>query len=155
MSIEAWADAARQDKYRQDAEHQRAIDTIQILLQGKIDSDSAAGTITSMYGSLLKCGPKVDLKTSPLTMFWGIFCDSVRALGGNREIAERLIGLINSISKLPDLTDEYGNAITARRWGSAGVYWRDLPDLAWMFREYAIGKFQAPCSGIRQIVLVV
>ena len=50
-----------------------------------------------------------------------------------------MIDLLNSISQLPDVTDEDGNAITPE-WKSAGVYWRDLPELAMMFREYGIGK---------------
>ncbi len=137
MSIDTWAEAARRDKYRQAAEHQRAIDTLQSLLEGKIDSDSAAGTIASTYEPLLKRG----LKPSPVATLWVLICDAVRTLGGNRDIAERQVGLLNSISKLPDVTDEHGKAVTPE-WSSAGVYWRDLPELAMMFREYAIGKFQ-------------
>ena len=54
MSIEEWANSARQNKYRQDAEHQRAIDAIQTLFEDKIDTDSAAGIISSLYEPLLK-----------------------------------------------------------------------------------------------------
>ena len=58
MSIKQWADAARRAKYYQDAEHQRAIDTLQNVLQGQMDSDSAAGTIASIYEALLKRDPR-------------------------------------------------------------------------------------------------
>ena len=136
MSIEAWANASRGGKYHQDAEHQRAINTLQILLEGKLDPDSAARTIASLYEPLLKRG----LRTSPVATLWAIICDAARALGGNREISERQVDLLNSISKLPDVTDKHGKAITPV-WSSAGRYWRDLPELAMMFREYAIGKF--------------
>lgn len=140
MSIEAWADGARQDKYRQNPEHQRAIDTIKILLQGQIDSDSAAGTIASIYNPLFKRG----LQTSRVATLWDIVCGATRALGGNRDLAERQVGLLNSISKLPDVKDEHTNAITPVQ----GVYWRDLPELAIMFREYGIGKFPIfPAAG--------
>ena len=67
-------------------------------------------------------------------------CDVVRALDGNRDIAERQISLLNSISKLSDVTDDHGKAITPV-WTSAGAFWRDLPELAMIFRKYAIGKF--------------
>lgn len=137
MSIETWANAARQGQYHQSAEHQRAIDTIQAVLEGNLESDSAAGTIASTYEPLLKKG----FKTSPVATLWGLICDVARNLGGNREITERQIALLNSISKLPDVLDGEGKAITPS-WKSAGVYWRDLPELAMMFREYAIGRSQ-------------
>lgn len=133
MSIEAWADAARH-KYRQNAEHQRAMDTLQFLLEGKIDSDSGAGTIASIYEPLLKR----DASRSGVGTFWAIICNLVRGFGGNKDVAERLVGLLNSISKLPDVRDEHGMAITPA-WSSAGVYWRGLPVLTMIFREYAIG----------------
>lgn len=140
MSIAQWADAARRDKYHQDAEHQRAIDTLQTLLEGKTDADSAATTIGSIYEPLLKR----DLKPSPVATLWGILCDAARALCGDREIAVRQVGILNSISKLPDVTDQHGKVITPA-WSSAGVYWRDLPELAMMFREYAMGKSRTFC----------
>ena len=140
MSIGEWADAARRDQYRQGSEHQRAIDTLQSLLEGKTDADSAAGTIASVYEPLLK----QNLAPSPVATLWGIFCDAARALGGEKEISERLVGILNSISKLPDVTDQHDKAITPA-WSSAGVYWRDLPELTMMFREYAIGKFRQFC----------
>lgn len=141
MSVEAWADNARRDKYRQDLEHQRAIDTVKLLLQGETDSDSAAGTIASIYNPLVKHGPKPSL----IATLWDIVCDAVRALGGDRDFAELLVSLLNSISKLPDVIDEHGSAITSVR----EVYWRDLPELAIMFREYGIGKSSAFRDGVR------
>ena len=133
MSIEEWADAARQSKYRQTTEHQLAIDTFQNLLDGNTAPNTAASIISSLYDPLIKYDP------SPVATLWGILCDAIRALGHNKELSERLVGLLNSISQLPDVTDEHGNAITAE-WKSAGVYWRDLPQLSIMMSEYAIGK---------------
>lgn len=85
MSIDAWADTARRGKYCQDPEHQRTIDTIKILLQSKIDSNNAAGTIASTYDTLLKRGVKPSFVPTP----WGIICEVTRALGDNNDIAER------------------------------------------------------------------
>ena len=134
MSIEAWATVARHGEYRQAVEHQRAIDTLLHLLEGKTTPETAAGTIASIYEPPLKRGPN----PSPVATLWAILCEAARTLGGNKELNERLIDMLNSISKLPDVTDEHGKAISPD--GSVGVYWRDLPELAIMFREYAIGK---------------
>ena len=134
MSLEAWADTARQGEYRQAPEHQGAIDVIKTLFEGTIDSDRAATMIASMYNPLLERG----FKFSPVPTLWEIICNAIRALGGNEVISERLVHLLNSISKLPDVTGEHSNATThvQRR------YWRDLPDLGIMFRENAIGKLR-------------
>ncbi len=135
MSVQGWADATRQVKAYQDVEHQRIIDVYQSLLHGKIIPNTAADTISSIYNPLLQQGTRSE---SVITL-WYILCDAVRVLGGDTELAERLIMLINCITKLPDVTDMQGNAITPE-WKGAGVYWRDLPQLAMIFRSHAIGK---------------
>lgn len=61
MSVHAWAEVARQDRFRQDAVHQHAIDNLETVLKGKEDPDRAASTIASLYKLLLKQG----LETSP------------------------------------------------------------------------------------------
>lgn len=76
MSIEAWAREVRQDRWRQDPEHQRAIDTIQSVLEGKATSSDAARIISSLYEPLIKSG------TMSVPTLWGIFCDAARVLGG-------------------------------------------------------------------------
>ena len=116
------------------------------MLEGNLESDSAASTIASTYEPLLKRG----FKTSPVATLRGMICDVARSLGSNREITERQIALPNSISKLPDVLYEQGKAITPA-WKSAGVYWRDLPELAIMCRKYAIGRF-GPISGDARLV---
>ena len=149
MSIEAWAEAARRKQYCQTAEHQRAIDTVQNLLQGKITADTATSTIASLYEPVFKRG----FKHSPVATFWDILCSAIRALGGQQELSERLIGLLNAISRLPDVKDEDGNAITPE-WKGAGVYWRGLPELTLMFREYAIGQSSINWHGVSVRVLL-
>ena len=146
MSIETWADAALQGQYHQSAEHQRAIGTVQAVLERTLESDSAAVTIASTYETLLKSG----FKTSPVATLWGMICDVARSLGGNREITERQIALLNYISKLSDVLDGEGKAITL--WKSGGVYWRDLPELAMMLREYAIGRLRTLSSRMGLVV---
>lgn len=133
MSIEAWADTARSREYRQEAEHQSAIDTIVHLLLGHIDAKSAADTIASNYEPRLKQG----LSPSPVATLWDIICHAARVLGNQKEIAACLVNLLNSISALEDVTDEHGSHIHPPG-STAGVYWRDLPELAMVFRESAI-----------------
>ena len=135
-SIQAWADAARQVEDRQDDEHQRAIDVIQNLLQGDTTASTAAEKISSIYNPLFK---QEGTKPTSVIKLWHIFCHAVRVLGGERQHAILLTDLLNSISELPDVTDAQGNAITPE-WKGAGVYWRDLPQFAMIFREFAIGK---------------
>ena len=128
MSVEAWAETARRDEYRQDPEHQQAIGIVKDLLEDKTDSDGAAVTIASVYNPLLKRG------SSPMLFptLWEIVCHAGRTLGGETDIAERLVTLLNSFSMLPDVVSEHGNTSVVR--------WRDLPELAITFREYGIGK---------------
>ena len=135
MSIDAWADKARRSQYRKDAEHQRAITTLKTAFEGKETPVSAASTIASTYEPMLKRG----FQLSPVNELWGMICEAATILGGNQDIDQRLISLLNSISSLPDVLDEKGDVVKAGPYGDYGVYWKDLPSLAIMFREYAIG----------------
>ena len=144
MSVEKWANSARQEKYRQDTEHQHAIDAMQALFEDKIDTDSAVDTIASLYEPLLKR----NLKPSPVATLWDIICHAARALGGDEKIARRQVEMVNSISKLPDVVDHHDKAVTPA-WSSAGVYWKDLPELAMMFGEYALSKCRTFCCDER------
>ncbi|KAL8990078.1 MAG: hypothetical protein Q9177_001186 [Variospora cf. flavescens] len=133
MSIEDWAKAARKSPYRQSYEQQRAIDTLQIVFEGKDGADSAATTIASLFNPLLQHGFSV----SPVFEFWVSVCEAIRMLGANQRIDGRLIELLNALSNLPDLTDQSGKAIGPGG-GFPGVYWKDLPGLGITFREFAI-----------------
>lgn len=136
MSIESWAAEARQDKYSQAWQQQRAIDNLEALFQGKRDPDRAATTIASLYDPMLKQG----FTLSPVFQLWNMICEATRELGSNHGIDMRLIELLNRVSKLPDVTDKTGKAIGPGKEVS-GVYWKDLPGLAIMLREYAFGMF--------------
>ena len=140
MSIQTWANAARQERYRQTMEHQQAISTIQGVLEDTIDSDSAARMIAKLYNPLIIRRPEV----SPVATLWEIICEVARLLGGDSDLAGRLTNLLNSISMLPDVVDKHGKAVTPS-WTSASTYWKDLPELAVMFREYAIGETLVLC----------
>lgn len=143
MSIDAWADEIRRSQYSypEDADQaKRLIDTLTTIFEGKEDPDRAASTIASIFDPLLKRGFRIP----PVAGLWAIICRAVKILGGDREIDQRLIALLNSISKLPDVTDKYGNPVGTGPFKVHGVYWRHLPCLADMFRDDAI----CPCPSI-------
>lgn len=135
MSVESWANAVRQVKWRQKFEHQCAIDTIQELLNGDISPNTAAGAISSLYEPLIK----KNFNPSPVATLWGVFCDAARNLGGSKELPERLLDLLDSISQLPDVTDMHGNAITPPMEKCGSILERPA-GVCDLFREYAIGK---------------
>lgn len=108
-SIKAWPDDAHRCKYYQDSEH-RTVDTFQSVFEGKTPLNAAAGIISSLYEPLIKREPY----SSPVMVVWGILCSAAQALGGNSELAERLVDLLKSIAELPDVTDECGNAIAPK-----------------------------------------
>lgn len=132
MLVKVWVDTARRAEYRGASEHERVIDVFQGLLEGNITPDTAAGNIASMYEPLIRLGGNVGA-------LWGILCDATRDLGGNQELTELLVDLLNSISQLPDVTNDRGNALTPK-WSNVKAYWRSLPDLSWIFREHGIGN---------------
>lgn len=63
----------------------------------------------------------------------------LQAFGDDLEIDGRLIGLLNSLEKLSDVTDKDGHPIKAGM-GWSGIFWRDLSGLAVILRESAFGK---------------
>lgn len=101
-------------------------------MAGSCDPDSAASRLAAPYAILLK--QDVD----EVGELWCMMCDAIKALGVNTAVAERLTRLINKISRLPDVTDNDGEAMKCTH-GMPGVYWRGLPGFAMVFREYAVG----------------
>lgn len=130
MSIQDWADKAREDIWRRNQADQDAIDILAAYLSGHLDTERAAQDITSVYETLIRT-VMTDTHGPGL---WSILCDAIRGLCGEEEIRLRLVALIEAIAKLPDVVDEHDNPI--KDWG--GVYWRDLPRWGMMFREYGI-----------------
>ena len=135
MSIEAWANAARRSQYRQSAEQQHVIGTLTEVFEEKTEPDRAASKIASIYDPSLK----QNSQNSPVHELWGMICEAIKILGGEQKIDVRLISLLNSLAKLPDVKDNHGNVVNAGANGNYRMYWKDLPNLAIMFREYAIG----------------
>ena len=135
MSVQAWAHAARESHNCQKAENQHTIDILESVFEGVTDPDRAAGQINSIYEPLLQ----ESHANSPVNGLWGIICEAIRTLGGNMTVDGRLVNFLNALTKLPDVTDKYGHPVTGGN-GVDGVYWRDLPNLAIIFREYAMGN---------------
>ena len=118
-------------KWNQKLEHQRAIDVLQTVLDGREDPERAAALLASIYNPLLK----QRCSLSPVHQLWDIVCSSIRMLGGNVAVAERLISLLNALANLQDVTVQSDLA----KEGFKGVYWKDLPSLAIAYRETALG----------------
>lgn len=135
-SIKAWADAARKDPHRQGVVSQRTINILANLFEGREVPESAAISIAALYDPLIRQRAPIG----PVWGVWTIICEAIRALGGNAEIDLRLIRLLNAMTRLPDVTDGSGRPIGPGG-GFAGVYWKDLPGLATIFRQYAISEF--------------
>ena len=144
MSIQAWAHATRQSQNCQQGQNQHTINILESVFEGATDPDSAASQINSIYESLLE----ENHTNSPVNGLWGIICEAVRTLGANTTVDKRLVNFLNALAKLPDVTDKHGHPVTGGN-GVDGVYWRDLPNLAIIFREYAMGNTVLRfCSGV-------
>ena len=134
-SIKAWADAARRDPRRQGVVSQRTINILANMLEGREVPESAAISIAALYDPWIR-------QRAPIGPVWGVWanlCDAIRTLGGNAEIDLHLIRLLNAMARLPDVTDRSGRPIGPGG-GFSGVYWKDLPGLAIIFRHYAISE---------------
>ncbi|KAH7372255.1 hypothetical protein BKA66DRAFT_513831 [Pyrenochaeta sp. MPI-SDFR-AT-0127] len=132
MTMEAWIKNERLSKERQNVVDQQTIDVYENIIRGDLTPEAAARKVSVIYEPIIKENPS-DLRIASV---WYILCSAVRALGSDTEVNERLVDLLSSIRKLPDVLDEHGNALT-HEWG--GRYWTDLPAWALAFREYGIG----------------
>lgn len=130
MSVKAWADERRSSEYLQNPENQCIIDAFQSLLEGKSTPETAARSINAICVPLIRRDPN-DWRIGDV---WVSLCEAARALGGSKEVDERLVDLLSSMKEL-SVTDERGNAIR-HEWG--GNYWTDLPAWGLTFREYGI-----------------
>lgn len=145
MSTEKWAESAHQDQYRQVPEQQQAITVLKSVFDGNVKPQNGAGQIASIYEPLLKQG----FTNNPVTQLWTMICEAVQILGGDHTIDGYLISFLDALSNLPDVRDANGNPITGGELANYGVYWKDLPSLAIMLREYAFGEYYSP-SGSNQ-----
>lgn len=117
------------------------MDILQGLFKSDISSNTTASRIVAIYEPLLKQGPR----TSPMTTFWSILCDGIKVLVGDKEIAQRYVDLLNSISSLMEVETEH-DSLAHPEERITTVYWKRLLDLGIMFRDYAISRFWIFCS---------
>ena len=133
-SIDDWANAARQNIYRQSQEQQTVITVLKYLFEGKQSPQQATTIISQTYNALIRQG-----NTASVFELWLMICEASQMLGSNQNIDGQIIQLLNQLSSLPDVTDSQGRPIGPGA-GFSGVYWRDLPAFRIMFREYAMGE---------------
>ena len=69
---------------------------------------------------------------------WNIVYDAIDQLGSPVNNLERIVRMIITISKLPDVVDEHGETIKSTM--NEQIFWRDLPSFAFYFREVALCK---------------
>ncbi|KAL8850862.1 MAG: hypothetical protein Q9221_004175 [Calogaya cf. arnoldii] len=138
--IKIWADQARHYPWRTSPLSHRAIDILEAMFEGKDTPERTAAKLAEIYNPALKAG----FQLSPVFALWGMMCEAMRILGGDMEIDKNLVQLLNTLARLPDVTDEKGKPIGPGG-GYGGVYWKDLPAMPIMFREYAIGTYAPKC----------
>lgn len=127
---EQWAISARGNPLWERSEEQQTITIIQHLLTNKISPRKAAETLASTYEACIKQGdPR-------LWHMWKAFFDAINQLGDNTDNLKRLAQMIRSVSNLPDVLDDRGQAIKSEINGQ--VFWRDVPGFGFYFSEAAI-----------------
>ncbi|KAL8671695.1 MAG: hypothetical protein Q9168_003817, partial [Polycauliona sp. 1 TL-2023] len=131
--IKVWAERARRDRWSQNETSQRAIAILEAMFEGKDTPHSSASRLADIYNPALKAG----FSHSPVFQLWAKICEAMLILGGDMEIDKQLVQLLNAIARLPDVLDENGRPIGPGG-GYSGVYWKNLPAMGIMFREYAI-----------------
>ncbi|KAI4281496.1 MAG: hypothetical protein L6R38_003644 [Xanthoria sp. 2 TBL-2021] len=111
------------------------------MFEGKDTPERTAASLAEIYNPALKAG----FQLSPVFGLWGMLCEAMRILGGDLSISKNLVQLLNAIARFPDVTDDKGKPIGPGG-GYSGVYWKDLPAMGIMFREYAIGTHSPPAT---------
>ncbi|KAL8995237.1 MAG: hypothetical protein Q9169_004973 [Polycauliona sp. 2 TL-2023] len=133
--IKVWADQARSYPWRQSETTERAVVVLEAMFEGKgtPDPSRTAAKLAEIYNPALRAGFRI----SPVVALWGMICEAAQILGGDMEIAKQLVQLLNAIARLPDVLDENDRPIGPHGLAPADyVYWRKLPELPIMFREY-------------------
>ena len=132
--ITKWAndERAMQRKWRKDDqdlhENLRAIDTIELLMQGLLSPTEAAQEIAGTFEPRLASKQRQSIGS-----LWGIISEATRCSG--HIVAQRLAELMTAITQLPDIVDVGGHPV---KHGGA-VLWRELPSWGWIFYEHGLG----------------
>ena len=130
-ALSQWAANARKKQYdNADNEEERAqaVTVIESLLNGEHSASTTARSIAAIYQPRIESGRRITVGD-----LWGTIIAATTLLDG--AASELLVDLIIAIGNLPDVVGATGVPIKL----SGCVIWRDLPDWAWLFREYGIG----------------
>jgi hypothetical protein len=134
-SISTWATWAREErrKYPERVddmnEDLQAIDVIEHFLTDGQPIHEAARCIANIYEPRLKSRQRYGAG-----MLWIQICQAARSINGSAP--SQLAGLLIALRDQPDvISDSDGIVKDAKR-----VYWRDLPEWGWLFREYGFGR---------------
>ncbi|KAK3710977.1 hypothetical protein LTR37_009998 [Vermiconidia calcicola] len=133
QTLASWAEAAAANKWRQEPELQSSIQEINSLLEGKKSPQDVAQSLAITWEPIVRKHPgPIYGSIYPL---WALLCEPIREFGGDAQHAERLADVFISIRALPDLKDERGKTIEN---SNHSVYWKDLPDFPFAFRDYGV-----------------
>lgn len=127
--VSGWAEEQQRDSSFQNPEDQQNILVIRDLLEGKISQERAASNIACNYESRLRRG-----ETSPWSL-WTLLCSII--LHPETDLAgfQKLVNTLMHMSSLPDVLSGDRPIIVNKR-----VFWRDLPEFSFYFRENAMSK---------------
>ncbi|KAM0803716.1 hypothetical protein BDR22DRAFT_839698 [Usnea florida] len=129
---EQWAISARANSDWQRPEEQKATQIIQQLLDHQINPQEAAQLLSSTYETRIRGGD------AGLWFLWNVFFHAIHLLGHHTENLERLAQMLRNISMLPDLRDNSGQPIRSQKGSDGQVFWSDVPNFAFTFREAAV-----------------
>lgn len=121
----SWATMAHSNPQWQRPEEQKAITTIQHLLESHISPETAAEMIGSAYEARPKQGE------AHIYYLWATVCDAINHLGDDTKNLKLLVHMLRSISSLPDIVGDEGQAIKSNV--NAQIFWRDMPGLRVQF----------------------
>lgn len=145
LTVQDWAKTMHTET--QDSDHGQAIDALASMLKDEASPADTAKTITAAYERFLKGKPtatttEADGGPNKVVHFWVFnMCDAIRNLG-NPSSTERLVELLCSISKQPDVHSSDESVVKHKESsGQESVYWRDLPGWISNFMDQCLCKW--------------
>lgn len=125
----SWAEEQQSDSSFQNPEDQQSILVLHNLLQDIINEKDAASSIATNYAPRLQRG-----NTMPWSL-WTLLCSIILHRESDLGGFQKLVNMLMHMSNLPDVVCGDKLVMANKR-----VFWRDLPELSFYFRENAMSK---------------
>lgn len=127
FTISSWAASAWQNEEWQTQRAKRAIAALESCLAGHKHPSVTAADLSSI----------LDSYRARHGVLWGLICDAILVTGCDLSLTDRLIQLLDALESLPTVTDQNGEKFS----------WCQLPNLAWMLRDYAFEWYGLGMAG--------